>query len=118
MPSQVQLWDIRGVPSASLSWGAVRGNRRHECPHCHILLLTGESPGFCCGPKGSHLDDTPPLPPLPPAFEDLLNHPHISSISRKLNLIFSFASLETTHAFPSIAGPQGFLAIQGKVYHR
>lgn len=33
-------------------------------------------------------------------------------------LIFSFASLETTHAFPDIAGPPGFVAIQGKIYHR
>src|ERR1700722_7357483 len=36
----------------------------------------------------------------------------------KANLIFSFAALETTHSFPSSQGPPGFVAIQGKVYHR
>jgi hypothetical protein len=35
-----------------------------------------------------------------------------------LNLILSFASLETTHPFPEITGGPSFLAIQGRVYHR
>jgi hypothetical protein len=32
--------------------------------------------------------------------------------------MFSFASLETTQPFPQIDGPPGFMAIQGRVYHR
>lgn len=32
--------------------------------------------------------------------------------------MFSLASLETSAPFPTIAGPPGFVAIQGKVYHR
>jgi hypothetical protein len=32
--------------------------------------------------------------------------------------MLSFASLETTQPFPRIDGPPGFMAIQGRVYHR
>ena len=104
-------WLIRQLPPVILTWG-------HHCPHCHILLLTGEKPGFCCGPNGSRLNDVPPLPPLPNEFNIFLNDTNISASSRILNLIFSFASLETTHAFPQNRGPLGFFSIQGKVYHR
>ncbi|KAI5994452.1 hypothetical protein EDD15DRAFT_2107529, partial [Pisolithus albus] len=101
-----------------LTWGAVRNGRRHECPHCHIPLLTGERPGFCCGPNGSRLHDVSPLPPLPPQIQLLTEHPQISQLSRILNLVFSFASLETTHPFPDEVTLPAFLAIQGCVYHR
>ena len=59
-----------------------------------------------------------PLPPLPEEFEWLEHQPNISFLSRKLNLLFSFAVMETTERFPTVSGPQGFLAIQGCVYHR
>ncbi|KAI5990885.1 hypothetical protein EDD15DRAFT_2169776 [Pisolithus albus] len=111
-------WDIHSLSSPNLTWGAKRHGRRHECPHCHIPLLTGERPGFCCGPNGSRLHDVPPLPPLPPQIENLMQHPQISSLSRILNLIFSFACLETTHPFPDNMTPPSFFAIQGRVYHR
>lgn len=39
-------------------------------------------------------------------------------MSRILNLMFSFASLESTHVFPDFGGLPGFMAIQGKIYHR
>ena len=102
----------------NLSWGGERGGQFHKCRTCGILLLTGERPGFCCGPGGSKYHEVPPLPPLPAQYNVFLNHRDISRNSRILNLIFSFAALETSHAFPNIDGPPGFLAIQGRVYHR
>lgn len=111
-------WEIGPISSPSLHWGEQRAGRLHACATCGLILLTGELPGFCCGRNGSQFYDVPPLPPLPPLIEDLTLHPDISALSRILNLIFSFASLETTHTFPDIAGPPGFVAIQGRVYHR
>ncbi|KIK30161.1 hypothetical protein PISMIDRAFT_87992, partial [Pisolithus microcarpus 441] len=111
-------WKIAPISSPSLRWGAVRNGQSHTCSHCGILLLTGEKSGFCCGAGGSRLSDVPALPPLPPQLEVLAQHPQISSLSRVLNLIFSFASLETTHPFPDDNVLPGFLAIQGRVYHR
>ena len=58
------------------------------------------------------------MPPLPFKYNSFINNPDISALSHILNLIFSFASLETTHPFPTNNGPPGFVAIQGRVYHR
>lgn len=117
-PNSPWFIDTWQIPTTRLQWGQVRGGRTHLCPYCHIPLLTGEEPGFCCGPQGSHLNDVAPLPPMPPEYTVLLNDRRISSLSRTLNLVFSFASLETTKKFPDLSGPPGFMAIQGKVYHR
>jgi hypothetical protein len=114
---QNETWFIRQLPTTTLSWGGT-ASVPHQCPHCHIDLLTGEKPGFCCGKKGSRLNNVPPLPPLPPEYNIFINDPRISSLSRIVNLIFAFASLETTHPFPENTGPPGFFAIQGKIYHR
>lgn len=111
-------WIIGPISNPRLTWGEVRRGHVHRCSVCGVVLLTGEYPGFCCGPNGSKYNEVQPLPPLPPEYNTFLNHPDISSQSRILNLIFSFASMETTHPFPAIAGPPGFVAIQGKVYHR
>ena len=111
-------WQISPISNMNLSWGGERGGQFHKCRTCGILLLTGERPGFCCGPGGSKYHEVPPLPPLPAQYNVFLNHRDISRNSRILNLIFSFAALETSHAFPNIDGPPGFLAIQGRVYHR
>ena len=81
------------------------------------MLLTGERAGFCCGPNGNRYSAVQPLPPLPNEFNTFLNSPDISKLSRKLNLIFSFAAMESTHAFPTPGNPS-FVAIAGKVYHR
>ncbi|EIM83451.1 uncharacterized protein STEHIDRAFT_37475, partial [Stereum hirsutum FP-91666 SS1] len=86
------------------------------CRHCGILLLTGEKAGFCCGDRGARLADVSNLPPLPAEYTTLMQHPHISKLSRKLNLVFSFASMETSHKFPNTHG--GMFAVQGKIYHR
>ncbi|KAF8470382.1 hypothetical protein JB92DRAFT_2801611, partial [Gautieria morchelliformis] len=112
------VWKVGPVSTPSFSWGEIHQGHVHECPHCHISLLTGEKPGFCCGEKGSHLGDVGPLPDLPSEFDIFLNDPDISSKSRILNLVFSFASMETTAEFPGWHGPPGFFAIQGRVYHR
>ncbi|KIJ27081.1 hypothetical protein M422DRAFT_191403, partial [Sphaerobolus stellatus SS14] len=92
-------------------------NRR--CQFCDVLLLTGErSGGFCCGKRGKYTNVIPPLPALPAEFVWLARQPNISFLSRKLNILFSFAAMETTEAFPVLTGPLGFVAIQGRVYHR
>lgn len=110
------VWAIAPISTPSLQWGAVRAGVRHECRHCGIALLTGEKSGFCCGPRGSRVHDVAPLPPLPPEYDTLIHDPKISKLSRKLNLIFSFASMESSHKFPQTRG--GMLAVQGKLYHR
>ncbi|EIW78809.1 hypothetical protein CONPUDRAFT_60263, partial [Coniophora puteana RWD-64-598 SS2] len=118
MDSVRNTWAIAPISQPRLRWGEVRAGHRHACPHCGIDLLTGESPGFCCGPRGSRLNQVRPLPPLPPEYDVLLQDNRISTMSRILNLVFSFAAMETTHSFPHNDGPRGFLAIQGRVYHR
>ena len=110
-------WTIAPISSPRLTWGAQRGTSGpHRCRLCGVILLTGERAGFCCGPKGQRLHDVAPLPPLPAEFATLLSHPDISKNSRSLNLIFSFASLESSCVFPSTQG--GYVAIQGRIYHR
>ena len=116
--SQQPTWKMGPISSTKLSWGSQRAGQSHKCRTCGIPLLTGERPGFCCGPGGSKYHEVPSLPPLPVEYNVFLNHRDISHYSRILNLIFSFAALETSHAFPNIDGPPGFLAIQGRVYHR
>ncbi|KIM50784.1 hypothetical protein SCLCIDRAFT_144684 [Scleroderma citrinum Foug A] len=116
--AQQPTWQIAPISSARLHWGEQCTGRVHSCCICGILLLTGERPGFCCGPGGSKYHQVAPLPPLPAQYQLFLDHRDISRYSHILNLIFSFAALETSHAFPNIDGPPGFLAIQGRVYHR
>ncbi|KAJ7210365.1 hypothetical protein GGX14DRAFT_363561, partial [Mycena pura] len=113
------LWEIGTLPITTLTWGQIRAGQPHKCSTCGVILLTGERPGFCCGPSGSRFLDVRPLPPLPAEFNGFLHDPKISKLSRKLNLILSFASLESTHPFPQQTnGPPGFMAIGGRVYHR
>ncbi|OBZ77825.1 ATP-dependent DNA helicase PIF1, partial [Grifola frondosa] len=116
-PTGSNEWCIGPISSPRLVWANVSNGRIHQCPYCKIPLLTGERPGFCCGDKGSKLANVPPLPPLPSQYHTFLNHPSISALSRTLNLLFSFASLESTHPFPHFDGPPGFFAVQGRVYH-
>ena len=93
-------------------------SRHHRCPHCRIQLFTGETPGFCCGPRGSRLHDVPPLPPLPHEFEVFINDPQISPSSHILNIVFMFVCTECTAEFPSFRGPPGFFAVHGRLYHQ
>jgi len=115
--SDSNTWQIRTIPSPVLSWSDRHGSAYHRCWVCNIALLTGERAGFCCGINGKYFNDTIPLPPLPAQYDASINHLNISSMSRVLNLIFSFASMETTHPFPTVPGPPGFLSIQGHIYH-
>jgi hypothetical protein len=117
-PVSPPTWFARPIHPIVLTWGNIRQGHTHQCNLCHVVLLTGERPGFCCGTKGSHLHDVQPLPPLPPEYDAIINHPNASRLSRVLNLIFSFVSLESTHPFPNQSGPPAFFAVQGKLYHR
>ena len=90
---------------------------RHACKTCGVILLTGEKPGFCCGPKGNRFALIPPLPPLPAEYDAIINNPNISRLSRRLNLMFSFAALESSRTFPTPGNPS-FVAISGRIYHR
>ena len=94
-----------------MTWG-------RNCRHCGITLLTGEEAGFCCGKDGKHLCKVPRMPPQSAELQWLSSQPGVSEMSRKLNLLFSFAAMETTGSFDRPPGPDGFVAIQGKVYHR
>ena len=111
------IWHIAAIASAVLDWAVRKGDSYHRCRICNIKLLTGERAGFCCGVGGKYFANTSPLPPLPPQYAAFINHPNISAMSRVLNLIFSFTSMETTHPFLKVPGPSGFVAIQGHVYH-
>src|ERR1700732_1645817 len=95
-------WLIGPIKSPVLIWGDVRSGHVHQCQFCPLPLLTGERAGFCCDKDGQFLNSIPPLPPLPPEYNVFLLDLNISSKSQVLNLIFSFACLETTHQFPEI----------------
>ena len=112
-------WAIAPISTPRLAWGSSSNNRtaNRRCRTCGIVLLTGERAGFCCGPNGNRYSAVQPLPPLPDEFNTFLNSPDISRLSRKLNLIFSFAAMESTHAFPTPGDPS-FVAVAGRIYHR
>jgi hypothetical protein len=109
-------WYIVPFSCPTLRWGAIWNRIPHLCPFCHVILLTGEKHSFCCGPNGNHFQAIPPLPALPQDFDMFINDPQISHLSWNLNLIFSFVSLESSHAFPS-PGTPSFLVIAGKTYY-
>ncbi|EJD45353.1 helicase [Auricularia subglabra TFB-10046 SS5] len=114
-----ELWKISRIQKNQLWWGiSKRTNAPHRCPHCNIELLTGESSGFCCGPNGEKLRDVAPLPPLPEEFAVFVADPRILSLSRILNLIYTFAQLESTHEFPAFGGMPAHFAVEGKIFHR
>lgn len=117
--STEHTWEIGPISSADLQWGAATRSHsgRHECPSCKITLLTGERPGFCCGPEGNRFALILPLPPLPEEYNLIISDEKSSRLSRRLNLMFSFAALESSHAFPTPGNPS-FIAISGKIYHR
>ena len=117
-PPLTDIWRISPIASPHLQWGANRRGERHRCKYCGILLLTGEDGGFCCGPHGNRLHVAPPLPPLPSELETLAQDSRISHASNTLNLIFSFASLESTGKIAQFDGPPGFFALDGRIYHR
>ena len=112
-------WMIAPISAPRLTWGSSSNNHTTDrrCRTCGVVLLTGEKAGFCCGPNGNRYSAIEPLPPLPNEFDIFLNSPDISKLSRKLNLIFSFAAMESTHAFPAPGNPS-FVAVAGRVYHR
>ena len=106
------VWRISTVRCRPIEWTSNR-----QCSFCGIPLLNTEKSGWCCL-KGTRM--TKPLPPLPFEFQQFINCPNISSLSRVFNLIFSFAALETEGTFPSMDSnsPPGFFAASGRMYHR
>jgi hypothetical protein len=102
-------WAVRRLRPKQFDWDRC-------CPHCNAQLLSCEQPGFCCGKQGKYRNIAPSLRPLPQTYNVFINDVNISNRSRQLNLIFSFASMETTATFPSAHG--GMVAIQGRMYHR
>lgn len=60
----------------------------------------------------------PPLPSLPLQYTTFINDARVSKLSRKFNVIFSFAATESTHTFPNIAQELGLIAMEGQLYHR
>ncbi|KAJ7867663.1 hypothetical protein B0H13DRAFT_1512620, partial [Mycena leptocephala] len=116
--STSSTWQITPTTNPRLAWGDKHGAHSHCCTTCGISLLSGEQSGFCCRPGGSKFGEVRALPPLTPEYTAFIDDPRISHLSRILNLMLSFASLETTQPFPQIDGQPGFIAIQGRVYHR
>ena len=104
-------WNIGRIKVTRLNWGRF-------CGFCGVRLLTGELKGFCCGKNGKHLPKVSRLPAQSEEIKWLAMQPNISYLSRRLNLLFSFAAMETTGSMERLSGPDGFLAIEGKVYHR
>ena len=111
-------WKIGLISTPRLHWGSSPNNRsaNRRCHTCGVVLLTGEKAGFCCGPNGNRYLSVRPLPPLPDEFQIFLRSPDISALSRKLNLIFSFAAMKSSHTFPT-PGTPSFVAVAGRIYH-
>lgn len=85
------------------------------CQFCGVSLLNTETVGWCCGPQGRYRHLARPLPPLPAEYNYFIHDPQVSSKSRKLNNLFSFAALQAEREFPNTQG--GFVAIQGARFH-
>jgi hypothetical protein len=66
-------WHIKPISNPTFIWGHVFRGRQNACPHCHVLLLTGEKVGFCCGQNGKYAHAIMPLPPLPEEYGAFLN---------------------------------------------
>jgi hypothetical protein len=108
-------WNPKNLLPNILNWNK-------NCQTCGISLLSSEfnSSPFCCGPGGTYGRIYRPLDALPPEYDIFIDSPSISQDSRRLNLAFSFASLETSAPFlsPSQLGGRSFVVIQGRSYHR
>lgn len=105
-------WLAQPIQSPVLNWD-------RSCNFCHVRLLSSERAvrPFCCG-GAVRANQYTPLPPLPPEYDVFINHSSISAQSRSLNLLFSFASLESTHEFPTTGNNISFVVVQGRIYHR
>ncbi|CAG8759904.1 11909_t:CDS:2, partial [Cetraspora pellucida] len=60
-----------------------------RCDICLTTLLTGEMLEFCCNCRKCIL---PSLPPYPMEINDIINNRNVSTLSRKLNMLFSFTA--------------------------
>lgn len=111
-------WIIAPISTLQLTWGLSSNNHAaaRQCPTCGIMLLTSEKAGFAVVQTAivSLLSNL--SPPLPDEFNTFLNSPDISRVSQKLNLIFSFATMKSTHQFPTPRNPS-FVAVAGRIYY-
>ena len=84
--STTTAWQIGPIKTPSLYWGGCEHTgTTHQCPHCGLILLTGEKPGFCCGNSGEHLHEMEALPPF------LLNTP-FSFLTLKYPLYLTYST--------------------------
>lgn len=97
----------RSLAPLNFSWDRI-------CPHCSVVLLTGESSKFCCN-DGKRI--VPALPPYPTEISNIFDNPNISILSRKLNTLFSFTSIGVQGKFIQIPAPSS-VCITGRTYHR
>jgi hypothetical protein len=114
VPPDPHLW-YRGFTRAMHRnrWSSPTWNQ--SCTYCGIQLLQGEENGWCCN-KGKTI--APPLPPLPPAFVQLSQRRDISSLSRKLNNLFTFTAIGTSNGFQQFQHGLSSVAVNGRIYHR
>jgi hypothetical protein len=91
----------------------------HSCPLCGALILKGESKDWCCNHGKWRI---PPLPPLPPNIEAVLENRElskdISGISRRLNNLFCFTAIGATGGFTHFHTGSSTVSITGRTYHR
>jgi len=99
--------------------------RRAACRYCGVKTFTKEKKSFCCN-CGKAVLPLRYIPRVPRELKRLYKHKNFSKESRKLNNMFSFASIGT-HPTRSNDGRgflhfQGstpsFVALQGRVTHR
>ncbi|CAG8496235.1 7053_t:CDS:2 [Cetraspora pellucida] len=85
-----------------------------RCDICSTTLLTGEMPEFCCN-RGKRI--LPSLPPYPMEINDIINNCNVSTLSRKLNMLFSFTAIGVQGQFLNLPAPSS-VCITGRTYHR
>ncbi|CAG8812767.1 9664_t:CDS:1, partial [Racocetra fulgida] len=61
-----------------------------KCPHCSVTLLICELIEFCCNHGKCILSS---LPAYSMDMDNILNDRNISTLSRKLNALFSFMTI-------------------------
>lgn len=85
------------------------------CTHCGIVLLEGESNGWCCNQGRKIL---PQLPPYPAVLIPIIEVPNISTISLKLNKLFTFSVTGVANGQWHHPPGQSTVVLGGRTYHR
>ncbi|CAG8641606.1 26675_t:CDS:2 [Racocetra persica] len=85
-----------------------------SCPYCSTMLLTDELAEFCCN-HGKRI--LPLLPSYPTDINSIFNNTNISTLSRKLNSLFTFTAIGVQGQFVHLSPPSS-VCITGRTYHR